>query len=148
MTLGHHCRVYSQLPPLFSAFRSMMFRSRPVRSLMLSSHRFLSLPLRLPPWTVPCTIVLASPDDRVSCPYHFSLRLFTEVRSSCGPMAFQFWLSLPHWLCNICRRYRGVCGNIKSPMPVSFFKCMKYIPLKKTGRFWKRRIRIGIGLLL
>ena len=34
---------------LFSASRSMMFHSRPVHSLMLSSHRFLCLPLRLPP---------------------------------------------------------------------------------------------------
>ena len=33
----------------FSAFRSMLFHSRPVHSLMLSSHRFLCLPLRLPP---------------------------------------------------------------------------------------------------
>ena len=38
----------------FSAFRSVMFHSRPVHSLMLSSHRFLCLPLRLPPCTVPC----------------------------------------------------------------------------------------------
>ena len=64
------------------AFRSSIFHSRPVHSLMLSSHRFLCLPLRLPPWTVPCRIVLASPEDRVTCPYHFSLRLFTEVRRS------------------------------------------------------------------
>ena len=49
----------------FSAFCSMMFLSRPVHSLMLSSHRFLCLPLRLPLWTVPCRIVLASPDNRV-----------------------------------------------------------------------------------
>ena len=73
----------------FSAFPSVMFHGRPVHSLMLSSHRFLCLPLRLPSWTVPCRIVLASPDDRVTCPYHFSLRLFTVVRrSSYGPMAF------------------------------------------------------------
>ena len=45
----------------FSAFRSVMFHGRSVHSLMLSSHRFLCLPLRLPPWTVPCRIVLASP---------------------------------------------------------------------------------------
>ena len=38
----------------FLAFHSMIFHSRPVHSLMLSSHRFLCLPLRLPPWTVPC----------------------------------------------------------------------------------------------
>ena len=30
----------------FSAFRSMIFHSRPIHSLMLSSHRFLCLPLR------------------------------------------------------------------------------------------------------
>ena len=73
----------------FSALLSMIFHSRPVHSLVLSSHRFLCLPLRLPPWTVPCRIVLAGPDDRVTCPYYFSLRLFTEVRrSSYGPMAF------------------------------------------------------------
>ena len=66
----------------FSAFRSMRFHSRPVHYLMLSSHRFLCLPLHLPPWTVPCRIVLASLDGRVTCPYHFSLRLFTAVRRS------------------------------------------------------------------
>ena len=47
----------------FSAFLSMIFQSGPVHSLMLSSNRFLCLPLGLPPWTVPCRIVLASPDD-------------------------------------------------------------------------------------
>ena len=73
----------------FSAFQDKMFHSRPVHSLMLSSHCFLCLPLRLPPWTVPCRIVLASPDDRATCLYHFSLCLFTEVRrSSYGPMMF------------------------------------------------------------
>ena len=61
----------------FSAFRSMMFHSRPVQSLMLSSHRFLCLPLRLHPCTVTCSTVLASPDDRVTCAYHLSLSLFT-----------------------------------------------------------------------
>ena len=55
----------------FLAFRSI-FHSKPVHSLMLSSHLFLCLPLCLPPWTVPCRIVLASPDDRVTCPYHFT----------------------------------------------------------------------------
>ena len=66
----------------FSAFRRMTFHSRPVHSFMLCSHRFFCLPLRLPPWTVPCWTVLASPDDRVTCPYHFSLRLFTLIRKS------------------------------------------------------------------
>ena len=68
---------------------------------MLSSHPFLCLPLHLPPWTVPCRIVLASLDDHVTYPYHFSLCLFTEVRrSSYGPMVFPilaFTSSLAVW---------------------------------------------------
>ena len=67
----------------------MIFHSRPVQ---LFDVVFPSFPLSAsssPPWTFPCRIVLASPDDRMTCPYHFSLRLFTEVRrSSYGPMAF------------------------------------------------------------
>ena len=50
---------------LLMAFSSMIFHSRPVHSLMLSSHRFPCLSLRLPPCTVPRRTVLASPDDRV-----------------------------------------------------------------------------------
>lgn len=68
---------------------------------MLSSHRFLCLPFRLPPCTVPCRIVLASPNDHVTYPYHFTLHLFTEVRrSSYGPMVFPiliFTTSLVMW---------------------------------------------------
>ena len=92
---------------------------------MLSSHRFLCLPIYLPPLTVPCRIVFASPDDRMTCPYHFSVHLFTEVgRYHRAQWCFQFWLSLPHWFCDLCTRYRGVCGNILPPVPVSFFQCL------------------------
>ena len=60
----------------------------PVHSGMLSSHLFFCLPLLRPPCIVPCRIVLASPEDLVMYPYHFSLRLFTVVkRFSWGPMA-------------------------------------------------------------
>ena len=38
--------------------------SRPVHSLILSSHFFLCLPCLLPPFTVPCKMVLARPDGR------------------------------------------------------------------------------------
>ena len=37
---------------------------------------------------------------------------------------FQFWFSLPYWLCDLCTRCPGVCGNISSPIPVSFFQCL------------------------
>ena len=112
--LGHHCGFYNQLP-----LSSLL--SRPVHSLMLSSHRFLCLPLCLPLCTIPCRIVLASPDDLVMCLYHFNLHLFAEVIfSSYGLMAFPILVLLPRWSCDLCTRYCGVCGNISTPTPVSF----------------------------
>ena len=52
------------------------------------------------PFTVPCKMVLARPDERESRSYHFSLRLFTIVRrSSCGPVAC--------WV--LARRSGGLC---------------------------------------
>ena len=71
-----------------SAFLMAAPSVKPVHSGMLSSHLFLCLPRLLPPWTVPCMTVLASPVDLVMWPYHLSFRCLTVVRrSSCGPMA-------------------------------------------------------------
>ena len=96
---------------LFSTALWELPNSRPVHSLMLSSHLFLCLSCFLPPFTVPCKMVLARPDERESRPYHYSLRLFTIVRrSSCGPIAC--WIlartsSLVTWslyeMCSLCR---------------------------------------------
>ena len=61
--------------------------SKPVHSLILSSHLFLCLCCVLRPSTVPCEMVLVSHNERETCPYHCNLRLFTMVRrSSCGPI--------------------------------------------------------------
>ena len=49
---------------LFSTALWDLANSRPVHSLMLSSHLFLCLPCLLPPFTVPCKMVLARPDER------------------------------------------------------------------------------------
>ena len=71
----------------FSTFSTALWdlaNSKPVHSLM-SSHLFLCLPCLLPPFTVPGKMVLARPDEQETCPYHFSLRLFTMVRSPRGP---------------------------------------------------------------
>ena len=74
---------------LFSAALWEFANSRPVHSLILSSHLFLSLPCLLPPFTVPCKMVLARPDEWETWPYHCSLHLFTMVRrSSCGQIAY------------------------------------------------------------
>ena len=51
----------------FSRFSTALWdlpNSRPVHSLMLSSHLFLCPPCLLPPYTVPCKMVLARPDER------------------------------------------------------------------------------------
>ena len=51
----------------FSLFSTALWdlpNSRPVHSLMLSSHLFLCLPCLLPPFIVPCKMVLARPDER------------------------------------------------------------------------------------
>ena len=50
--------------PLFSTALWDLVNSRPVPSLMLSSHFFLCLPCLLPPFTVPCKMVLDGPDER------------------------------------------------------------------------------------
>ena len=59
--------------PLFSTALWDVVNSRLVHSLMLSSHLFLCLPCLLPSFTVPCKMVLARPDERETCPNHFSL---------------------------------------------------------------------------
>ena len=53
--------------------------SRPVHSLMLSSHLFLCPPCLLPPFTVPCKMGLARSDEREIRPYHCSLQNGNEM---------------------------------------------------------------------
>ena len=51
----------------FSLFSTALWdlpNSRPVHSLMLSSHHFLCPPCLLPPFTVPCKMVFDRPDER------------------------------------------------------------------------------------
>ena len=107
----------------FTAFWDLP-NSRPVHFLMMSSHLFLCPPCRLPPFTVPCKMVLARPDGRETRSYHCSLRLFTIVRkSSCGPIAC--WIlartsSLVSWslyeMCSISRvapHFHGLYSSLE-----------------------------------
>ena len=80
-------------PSLSSAALKESPNPIPVHSLMLSSHLFFCLPLFLAPFTVPCRIVFAMPEDLEMWPYHVSFRFFTMVRRlSCTPVAF--WILL------------------------------------------------------
>ena len=65
-SLGHHRWLHNQFFPPFLFFftgLSDFVNSRPVHSLVLSPHLFLHLPCLLPPFTVPCQMVLARPDE-------------------------------------------------------------------------------------
>ena len=59
---------------LFSTALWDLVNSRPVNSLMLSFHLFLSLPCLLPPFTVSSKMVLARPDEQETCEYHVNRR--------------------------------------------------------------------------
>ena len=66
----------------FSLFPTALWdlpNSRPVHSLMLSSHLFLCPPCLLPPFTVPCKMALARPDERETWPYHCSFCLWSSA---------------------------------------------------------------------
>ena len=82
---------------LFSTALLDLATSRPVHSLMLSSHLFLCPCCILPPYAVPHKMVVTRPDEHETCPYVFSLRVFTMVRRSlCGAIACWIlaWTSL------------------------------------------------------
>ena len=87
--------------PLFSTALCDLANSRPVHSMMLSPHLFFCLPCLLPPFTVPCKMVLDSPDEQETWPYHCSLHLFTMVRSTCGQLPAGSWHGFPfqEYLC-------------------------------------------------
>ena len=64
----------------FSLFPTALWdleNSRPVQSLMLSSHFFFCQPCLLPPFTVPCETVSVRPDERETWTYHCNLRLLS-----------------------------------------------------------------------
>ena len=78
---------------LFSAALVELAKSIPVHSLILSSHLYFCLSLFLFPFTVPCRIVFAKPEDLETWPNHLSFRFLTRVRSSSySPMAAWIFL--------------------------------------------------------
>ena len=73
---------------LFSATLVELAKSTPVHYLILSSHLFFCLLFLLFPFTVPCRIVFAKPEDLETWPNHLSFHFLTMVRSlSYSPMA-------------------------------------------------------------
>ena len=90
--LGRHGHS-NPLPPfdfVFS-FSYGVENLNPVHSEILFSQCFFCRPLFLPPCTVPCKIVLASPDDLDTCPNHFNLRFFTVVKGAMSAGEHALW---------------------------------------------------------
>ena len=83
---------------LFSTALWDLANSRPVHSLMLSSHLSLCLPCLLPPFTVPCKMVLP---DRVNRRHDHTTAVCVSLRSSRGLRVVQLpagpWHGLPCW---------------------------------------------------
>ena len=94
---------------LSSALLRLSLKSFPVHSVMLSSHLFLFS------CTVPCRIVLASPDHLVD----LALSLWSE---DLHEVLLPLWFcSVPrHLWCDLCMRCLWDCGSISSPLTVSF----------------------------
>ena len=111
---------------------------------MLSSHLFFCLPCLLPPFTVPCKMGLARPDERETWPCHCSLRLFTIVRSSycpiaCWILARTFSSVTCFFVCLLlffCTRCVASCGSTSFPWLVFFFGALLWGSMshKHTGR--------------
>ena len=107
----------------FSLFPTALWdlpNSRPVHSPMFSSHLFLCLPCLLPPFTVPCKMVLTRPVERETRPYHCSLRLYDHqvfVWSNC-----LLDLGMDFLVCNsLCMRCVIFFGSTSFSWLVFFF---------------------------
>ena len=75
-------RTQQPFPSIWFCFQLLLGCRKTVHSETLFSQCFFCQPLLLPPCTVPCKIVLASPADLDTCPNHFHLRFFTVVNTS------------------------------------------------------------------
>ena len=140
----------SSIFPLFSTALWDSTNSRFVHSLLLSSHLCLCLPCLLPPFTVPCKMVLARPDERERWTYHSSLSLFTMARrSSCGPIAC--WIlartsSLVTWSvrCVVslaAPHFHGLYSSLELGCEGPWFTIIQEeLEMESTtGYFWKKR---------
>ena len=108
-------RQYLSFPPMSSAALRESPNPIPVHSLMLSSHLFFCLALLLVPFTVPCRIVFAMPEDLEMWPYRLSFCFFTMIRrSSCTPTAYWILLRTSSYVTWSLRKCSEVSYSISS----------------------------------
>ena len=103
---------------LFSATLVELAKSNPVHSLILSFHLFFCLPLFLFPFTVPCRIVFAKPEDLKTWSNNRSFSFLIRVRSSSySPVAAWIFLrssSFVTWSLYKMFKWPPVASNLLS----------------------------------
>ena len=96
-TTGDFTTSFLHSSLFFTALRDLA-NSRLVYSLMVSPHLFLCPPCLLPPFTVPCKMILSRPNERETRPYHFS---WVSLRWSRGLLVVRLpagsWHGLSLW---------------------------------------------------
>ena len=106
--------------------------SIPVHSLILSSSLFFCLPFLLFPFTMPCRIVFAKPEDLETWPNHlcFRVRRLTIVRSSLySPVAawiFQRTSSMTGGPCTKCSISFGSISSqrLRSLLSIYYYRTL------------------------
>ena len=134
----------------FSLFPTALWdlaNSRPIHSLVLSSHLFLCLSCLLLPFTVLCKTVLARPGERETWSNHCSLRLFMMVRR----FPAGSWHGLPRWKHGLCMRCVISCGSTLFPWLEKKRKkkspCSRPSKSVKTGHSAWKSLRIETVLI-
>ena len=107
-------------PSLSSAALRKSPNPIPDHSLMLSSHLFFCVPLLLAPFTVPCRIIFAMPEDLEMWPYHLSFRFFTLGDHHALQLHSGFCCEPPRSSHGLCRKCSEVSYSISSQGLESF----------------------------
>ena len=112
---------------------------------MLSSHLVFCLPRLFAPFTVPCRIVFAMPEDLEMWQYHLSFRFFTMVMSHHAlPLQSGFCCEPPRSSHGLCRKCSEVSYSISSQGLGSFIRVLLSRSSIKEGGSDKRRISLTL----
>ena len=126
-------RTKQTSPSIWFCFQLLLWhcKTSTLSTQRLFSQRFFGRPLLLPPCTVPCKIVLASPDDLDTCPNHFNLHFFTVLYK-----ALNYQMSkLASWIVVILIvKHKSVCFNVFSkkknnPCPAQMYSLLWNRPI-------------------
>ena len=119
---GDDFATSSSIFSLFSTALLDLPNSRPVHSLMLSSHLFLCLPCLLSPFTVPCKMVLARPDERETW----------QTIAVCISLS-SVWSSR-HW--SPWHRLWRLCRDAQLTLPVLLALMLSHRYHQQSGDWW------------